>query len=182
MTDFERYRQPPLSSARLSLEPLTTAHAELLHAPLCDSALYEYLPGEPPASVEALRQRYQRLEARRSPDGSQLWLNWATRIRDGGYVGLVEATVHDDATTQIAYFVFRAFQRQGFAREAIESVLSHLQSDIGVREARALVDTRNAASWRLLERLSFWRTRTIKDADHFKGAPSDEFEYVRALT
>ena len=41
----------------------------------------------------------------------------------------------------------------------------------------ALVDTRNEASWRLLEALGFKRNGTIKNADHFKGKPSDECVY-----
>lgn len=89
--------------------------------------------------------------------------------------------MHGDATADIAYFVFRAFQRQGLAAEAVDAVLKHLKAAVGLREARALLDTRNEASWRLLERLGFRRARLIKNADHFKGAPSDEFEYVREL-
>jgi ribosomal-protein-alanine N-acetyltransferase len=77
--------------------------------------------------------------------------------------------------------VFTPFQRQGFAAEAVEAVLAHLKKDAGVREARALLDTRNEASWRLMERLGFRRDRTIKDADQFKGASSDEYEYLREL-
>jgi [ribosomal protein S5]-alanine N-acetyltransferase len=170
-----------LATQRLILEPLRAAHAEHLLAPLSDSALYTYLPGDPPASIEALRERYARLEARRSPNGRELWLNWAGRQHNGAYVGLTEATVHADATAHVAYFVFRDYQRQGFAAEAVDGVLRHLKDTLGVREARALLDTRNEASWRLMERLGFQRVRLIKNADHFKGAPSDEYEYARAL-
>ena len=181
MLDSERYQPPPIQSARLSLEPLIAAHADVLHAPLSDPALYTFLPGDPPKSVEALRVRYQRLETLRSPDGSELWLNWAVRKIGGDYVGLVEATVRADASAHFAYFVLRPFQRQGFAAEAVEAVLIHLQRDLGLRQARALLDTRNETSWRLLERLGFRRARTISGADHFKGAASDEYEYVREL-
>jgi ribosomal-protein-alanine N-acetyltransferase len=102
-------------------------------------------------------------------------------LAEGAYVGLVEATVHSDLTVHVAYFVFRAYQRQGLAGEGVGAVLGHLKEALGVREARALLDTRNEASWRLMERLGFQRVRLIKDADHFKGASSDEFEYARAL-
>jgi ribosomal-protein-alanine N-acetyltransferase len=179
---FDQYKSPFIATQRLILEPLSAGHADALFAPLSDTALYAYLPGKPPSSVEALRERYQRLEKRRSPDGTQLWLNWAGRQHNGAYVGLVEATVLADATAQIAYFVFGPFQRQGFAAEAVAAVLAHLKNDAGVREVRALLDTRNEASWRLMERLGFRRARVIKDADHFKGASSDEYEYARALT
>ena len=181
MLDFERYQPPPIQSARLCLEPLIAAHADVLHAPLSDAALYAFLPGDPPKSVEALRERYERLERRRSLDGSELWLNWAVRKTGGDYVGLVEATVRADASAHVAYFVFSPFQRQGFAAETVEAVLINLQRDLGLRQARALLDTRNDASWRLLERLGFRRERLIKAVDYFKGAPSDEYEYVCEL-
>lgn len=181
MSGFGAYAPSLLHTSRLTLEPLLAAHADQLYAPLSDPQLYTYLPSDPPVSVDALRERYARLEARRSPDGSQLWLNWAARLADGAYVGLVEATVHADATAHVAYFVFRPYQRQGFAGEGVSAVLGHLKDVLGVREARALLDTRNEASWRLMERLGFQRVRLIKDADHFRGASSDEYEYVRAL-
>jgi RimJ/RimL family protein N-acetyltransferase len=178
---FERYTPPYLATQRLILEPLTAGHAADLFAPLSDSALYTYLPADPPISADALRERYRRLEARRSPDGKELWLNWTGRLHNGAYVGLVEVTVHADATAHLAYFVFSKFQRQGFAAELVEAALTHLKNEAGVREARALLDTRNEASWRLLGRLGFRRARTIKDADSFKGSSSDEYEYAREL-
>ncbi len=178
---FDRYMSRFVATQRLMLEPLGAGHAERLFSLLSDPALYTFLPGDPPVSVEALHERYERLEWRRSPDGKELWLNWAARQESGTYVGLVEATVRADASAQIAYFVFHPFQRQGFAAEAVEAVVMHLKNDIGVETARALLDTRNEASWRLLERLGFKRTRTIKNADHFKGSSSDEFEYMRDL-
>ncbi len=181
MIAFDRYASPFIATERLTLEPRGALHAERLFASFSDPELYTFLPGDPPLSLEAMRERYQRLETRRSTDGKALWLNWAARQESGTYVGVVEATVHADASAHVAYFVFRPFQRQGFAAEVVEAVLAHLKNDVGVETARALLDTRNEASWRLLERLRFKRDRTIKNADHFKGSKSDEYEYVRDL-
>jgi RimJ/RimL family protein N-acetyltransferase len=44
------------------------------------------------------------------------------------------------------------------------------------------VDTRNVASWMLLESLGFHRAATIKNADEFKGSVSREHEYELAST
>jgi len=178
---FDLYAPTSIATSRLTLEPLGAAHAERLFEPFCDPALYKFLPGDPPASLDAMRERYRRLEMRRSPDGEQLWLNWAVKHRSAAYAGLVEATVNKDASAHIAYFTFRDFQRQGFATEAVEAVLMGLKNDVGVERALALVDTRNERSWRLLERLGFKRQKLIKDADEFKGSSSDEYEYARDL-
>jgi ribosomal-protein-alanine N-acetyltransferase len=69
-----------LQTARLTLEPQCAAHAAAMFAVLSDPAIYEY-ENAPPASVDALRARYAFLEGRRSPDGSQQWLNWVARLR-----------------------------------------------------------------------------------------------------
>lgn len=182
VTRYDKYKPPRLRAQRFWLEPLTAEeHAARLFAPLSDPKLYEFIPGGPPASAQALWDRYTRLQTRRSPDRSELWLNWAVKSTDREYVGLVEATVKKDASAQVAYFIFVPHQRHGFGAKAVTLVIEHLVQDLGIKVARALVDTRNIASQRLLKRVGFERKRTIKDADHFKGATSDEYEYELRL-
>ena len=53
----------------------------------------------PPDDVEVLRERFERWEQRRSPDGAELWLNWAVRLREERRaIGVLQATVADDET------------------------------------------------------------------------------------
>ena len=82
-----------LTTDRLVLEPLTRGHAEVMYEVLGDPGLYAYLDDGPPPSLDHLRGVYRQLEARVSPDGSELWLNWAVCLRGGGTVGFVQATV-----------------------------------------------------------------------------------------
>lgn len=177
MLDFNRYTPRRITQARLALEPLCAAHADEMFEPLSNPAHYTFIPQEPPASLKILRERYERLESRRSPNGRELWLNWAIRLATGEAAGLVQATGFPDGKASIAYELFAAFQGKGFATDAVRAALSHLRDDAGLIEARALADTRNVKSIALLERLGFLRTRMIKDADFFKGATSDEYEY-----
>jgi ribosomal-protein-alanine N-acetyltransferase len=108
-------------------------------------------------TLAGLRERYQRLESRRSPDGQELWLNWALERReDDRPVGLVQATVpilHSYA--DIAYVLGRAFWGRGLAIGAVDAMLDFLRVELHVRTARASVDSRNLPSVRLLERLGF---------------------------
>ena len=167
-----------LKTRRLLLEPLTVAHAAELYEHLLDRRLYTFIPQDPPASGRALADRYGKLAARRSPDGGEAWLNWAVRERETGrYVGTLEATVEGDRTASIAYTVFVPYQRMGFASEGCERMVSHLFRDCGASNIVAEVDTRNAASIALVESLGFGRVSLRKDADHFKGASSDEYRY-----
>jgi [ribosomal protein S5]-alanine N-acetyltransferase len=167
-----------LETRRLLLEPLNAAHAAELYEHLLDRRLYTFIPQDPPASEWALADRYRKLAARRSPDGSEAWLNWAVRERETGrYVGTLEATVEGDRRASIAYTVFVPYQRMGFAFEGCERVLGHLFGDYGVQVVVAEIDIRNTPSIALVESLGFGRVSLQKDADHFKGASSDEYRY-----
>ena len=70
-----------LFTADLTLEPLVAGHAEAMFELLSAPDLYRYLDYGPPPSLDHLRGVYEDLEARVSPDGSQLWLNWVIRPR-----------------------------------------------------------------------------------------------------
>ncbi|MBA2753015.1 MAG: GNAT family N-acetyltransferase [Chloroflexia bacterium] len=169
---------PVLETPRLRLEPLVPAHATETFGPLGDERLYRFIPGNPPANLAALEARYGLLSGRRSPDDTQGWLNWVMRRRDSGEpVGTLEATVYPDRSSSIAYVVFVRHQRRGLATEGVARMVEHLVVDHGITLLVAEVDTRNAASVGLLDRLRFSRVATVRDADHFKGTPSDEFRY-----
>jgi [ribosomal protein S5]-alanine N-acetyltransferase len=172
--------EAPLLTPRLALAPLRAEHAALLFESLQDPRLYTYIPDDPPDSLQALEARYQRWERRASPDGHEVWLNWAAQSRaTGEWVGTFQATIMEDREALLAYMIFTPFQRQGFAREGCLRVIEHLVEGYGV-EVAAEIDTRNAASIALVESLGFRLVATTYEADTFKGAVSDEHRYERA--
>jgi RimJ/RimL family protein N-acetyltransferase len=177
---FDVYRAPFLQGGRLTLEPLTAWHGESLFAHLKEPLLYTFIPKEPPIAAGEVMRRFEALETRRSPDGRELWLNWAVRLTQGGYAGLAEATVLPGGEATIAYWVFLPFQRQGIGRESVAMMLDHLR-DIGVAEAIAFIDTRNAASIRLVEALGFVRATTRVMREKVRGRWIDDHEYRKLL-
>jgi [ribosomal protein S5]-alanine N-acetyltransferase len=167
-----------LETPRLFLEPILPAHAARLNEQLQDERLYRFIPQDPPATLQALEDRYDFLSTRRSPDGREAWLNWAVRERTSGdYAGTLEAPVHDNRTATVAYMVFVPRQRRGFAAEACGRLLTHLFQNYRVGMVAAKIDTRNVASIALVESLGFERVAFHKDTDHFKGSSSDEYRY-----
>jgi len=145
-----------LTTPRLSLEPLTREHAPELFAALSDPAIYRYIEEKPPVSLDALAERYARLESRKSADGREHWLNWAVReIASGAAVGFVQATAFKDRSAFVAYVIAPAYQKRGFAREATAAMNDELRASYNVRRFRASVDPRNAASIALLVALGF---------------------------
>ena len=185
-----------LNTSRLSLEPLTPAHAPLMYAGFAEPDLYRWINAEPPVSVDDLKLRFERIANPYAPRG-ELWLNWALRrmgppgrpkgeyrsaeregdsMTDSVYVGLVEATVRPDRIVFLAYYVFTAHARQGFAREACTAVIEHLWRAYDAAEVRADIDFRNVPSRCLVESLGFVR-RARNIVTTLRGAPSVDCRY-----
>jgi RimJ/RimL family protein N-acetyltransferase len=124
-----------------------------MFAVLGDPRIYEH-ENAPPRSLEWLRERFSKLESRRSPDGSEEWLNWVARLETGEAIGYVQATVSPGAAL-IAYEFASAWWGRGFAREAVEAMIAELAGHYAVRELSAVLKASNDRSRRLLERLAF---------------------------
>ena len=147
-----------LQTERLDLEPLVPSHAKVLFPHLRDPSLYAFLDSEAPKSVVILETQYRRWEPRRSPDGTQAWLNWAARLRGGDYIGWFQATVHENRRADLAYLVFLAHQRQGYAFEACQSIIKYFGREHDVRTIRTTIDKRNASSIALARKLGLTQT------------------------
>jgi [ribosomal protein S5]-alanine N-acetyltransferase len=167
-----------IQTPNLRLEPLRKDHAALLLKPLSDAQLYALMPQDQPQCLEDLERRYAFLELGKSPDGKEHWLNWAIfNRRTDEPLGMFQATVRDDAPSDIAYIVFAAHWRQGIAKEAGVALINHVFSQYPTLLLAANMDTRNVASIMLVESLGFERRVFIPNADAFKGMNSDEFRY-----
>lgn len=168
---------------RLWLEPVRASHAGLLFATLSDPRLYRFIPTEPPASIEALAERYGRLESRHSPAGDELWLNWVMRRKltnqgMGDCIGVVQATLRAVTSAYFAYELGVDHWHQGFATEACRRIVQALFEDFGVGSLEAEVDTRHVASSALLSRLGFVQAGFRANAAFFHGETSDEYRYL----
>jgi RimJ/RimL family protein N-acetyltransferase len=136
-----------LTTDRLVLEPLRPEHADEMVGVLSDPALYSHTGGSP-ASLEELRERYERQVLGRSADGSQRWLNWILRERaTGRAAGYVQATV-EGGSADVAWVVGREFQGRGFAREGAAAMVAWLRGD-GVETITAHIHADNVASQRV---------------------------------
>jgi len=143
-----------IETAILALEPQTAAHADEMFVVLSDPAIYEY-ENEPPPSLEWLRARFAKLESRESSDGRDQWLNWVIRLRTGGLIGYVQATVHPNGRATIAYELSSAYWGRGLARRAVQAMISELVEHYQVRVLSAVLRRENLRSLGLLERLGF---------------------------
>ena len=133
--------------------------------------LYTWIDVAPPPDVHDLRERFTRIAQPYASNG-ELWLNWPLRLADGDrYVGLVEATMRPDRVVYLAYYIFTAFMRQGYGREACAAVIDHLWRAYDAVEIRADMDYRNVPSPCLVESLGFIR-RAPNGTTTLRGRPA----------
>jgi ribosomal-protein-alanine N-acetyltransferase len=164
----------PLETSRLVLEPLVLAHAEVMCELLADPLIYLHLDEPSAPALAHLRRSYAQREARESPDGKQLWLNWIVRPRGGPPVGYVQATVLSPGIAWIAYVLASKFWGRGYAVEAVQAMLTELTAAYEVRRYLATVEAANHASIRLLERLGFRRSA----GERFEGESLSPTEHL----
>jgi RimJ/RimL family protein N-acetyltransferase len=167
-----------IDTGTLRLEPQTASHADEMFVVLSDPAIYEH-ENQPPASLEWLRERFTRLETRRSADGRQQWLNWVIRLPSGELIGYVQATVLAGHRALIAYELGSAFWGRGLARRAVEAMIGELAERYGVRTLFAVLKRSNDRSLRLLKRLGF--TPAPDGSRTELGAGPDEWLMQRDL-
>jgi RimJ/RimL family protein N-acetyltransferase len=125
-----------------------------MFAVLSDPAIYEF-ENSPPTSEAWLLERFRKLESRRSPDGSELWLNWVIRLPTGQLAGYVQATVRPNDLAQVAYEMASPFWGQGLGSAAVSAMLDEVASTHNIRHFFATLKCTNLRSLRLLTRLGF---------------------------
>jgi len=167
-----------IESDGLRLEPLAVAHAAQMFEPLSAAAMYDYMPGSPPASVDALRDRYTQLARGWSANGRQRWLNWIVRLGSGKCAGFVQATIYPELTGDFAFAFAPEHWGRGVAFEACRAALPFLERDLRVSALFATVDPRNARSIRLLARLGFSEVAPA-DYPHGDTEPDDRVFRLR---
>lgn len=143
-----------LRTLRLHLVPQCAEHAEALFEVLADPQIYQH-EGQPPESLAWLRERFTRLESRRSGDGSEQWLNWVVLLKAGQTIGFVQATVQADGTAYVAYMLGSAWWGRGLASEAVAAMIDELAASHRATRLRAVLKTSNSQSLSLLQRLEF---------------------------
>jgi len=156
-----------LMGARLRLEPLRVEHAEEM-APLFDDPSLHLFIGGVPATVEELRDRYQRQVVGWSADRSQRWLNWVVRRReDGRAVGTVQATAVEDAgslVAEVAWVIAAKYQRLGYAREAARIMVTWMKQ-CGANRIVAHVHPQHDASISVARAIGLAPTTTVVDGE-----------------
>lgn len=149
-----------LETERLVLRPFEETDAEGLHACLGDEEVVRYEP------YGAMTMEECRLEAARRASDEAFW---AVCLADGTLIGNLYLSGADEfGTREIGYVFARACWHKGYATEAARRLVAYAFERLATRRIIALCDTRNAASFALMERLGMRREGEFKKNVGFK--------------
>jgi ribosomal-protein-alanine N-acetyltransferase len=174
-------RTHAIATARLDLESITPQHADEAWPHLDDPRMWTFFPSLRPKSRDHLRAIYD-LWSNPGHVKGEVRENWACRDRlTSELVGTMQATIFPaQAVAYIAYGIFAVHQRKGCGREAVAAVVAHLGDKHDVTRIYAEMDTRNDASFRLVESLGFRRAETRRAVVRGHGNDADEYLYELA--
>jgi RimJ/RimL family protein N-acetyltransferase len=107
------------------------------------------------------------------------WFQYAVeRTEDRALIGDVAVHLHENLMqAEIGFTLATAYQRMGFATEAVSAVLDRLFGVQGLHKVAGECDARNMASAALLERLGFTQEGRLRQQTYIKGEWTDDLIY-----
>ncbi|HMN28217.1 MAG TPA: GNAT family protein [Caldilineaceae bacterium] len=172
-------RSEALVAERLILRRFTAADLPRLIAYRDDPEVARYQSWSPltESSARALLAGLERSE----PGTRGEWYQFAVALKPTNeLIGDCALLVRADDTQQaeIGYTFARAFQRQGYATEAVLTLLRYMFDSLRLHRVIAQVDCRNDRSVALLERAGFRREAHCLQSFWLKGGWIDEYLYA----
>ena len=154
LEDFLAYRSDPLVVRYQSMSPMGREQAVSFIKSQAHKTLGEV-------------GGYQQIGIERRSDGKLIG-DCALKLQSG-----------EPRIAEIGYTINRHFQGQGYATEAVRALIGELFSNLEVHKVVALVDVRNPASSRVLEKLGFTREGHLRQSyyDEVDGGWFDEYWY-----
>ncbi|MEZ4836862.1 MAG: GNAT family protein [Caldilineaceae bacterium] len=169
---------PTLSTARLRLRPFSQKQTQTPSSrwkqPMCDALLGRASPWHEYAQAERFLARCQQM----AQEGSGMRLA-IERITGGSFIGWCTFMNWDPTyrSAMLGYCLDETAWGQGFATEAAGALLTWAFDSLDLNRVQSEVDTRNAASDRVLHKLGFLREGTLRENCIVNGEVSDSWVY-----
>jgi RimJ/RimL family protein N-acetyltransferase len=147
-----------LTTARLTLRPLTIADAAAAHALWTDPAVRRYLWNDEVVTLDRVREVLAASTRDFATRRYGLWGVYDTAT--GDFAGFAGCREWPEGGPELMYGLAPAWWGQGRATEAADAVLVHVFDTRGYPHVMAATDPPNQASVRVMERLGMtfdWR-------------------------
>jgi len=177
ITDHPLLARLPVAAGAVRLRALRTGDVDDFLAYRSDPEVARYQGWQPMDRDAALVFLHDAAPSPwRGGDWAQIGIARAEDDRLLGDIGLLR---EGPAQVQLGFSLARSAQGRGWAHTAVQACIDGLLVPLGMTRLRGVTDMRNAASLRLLSRLSFLQTSS--EAVVFRGEACTEVTLERCL-
>jgi RimJ/RimL family protein N-acetyltransferase len=169
---------PDITTARLTLTPLSAADAEALFAYRSLPEVARYQGWQPRTMADA--QEFIAVVASNELDTPGTWFQYGIRARGTSEL-IGDLGVHfleDGQQVELGFTLAPASQGRGFGTEAVTGVIDFVFGQLGKHRVTASVDPRNEPSLRLLRRVGMRQEAHFRQSLLFKGEWADDVVFA----
>ena len=168
----------PIETERLILRRFTIEDVGDIYQFATDPSISQHLNGFPGKSVEEIRD-YIAQQNCFSPGDLGKCFDLAVHLKaEEKVIGLVTLVTHESYQGEVGFALNTAYQRQGYATEAVCAVLEYGFIALKMHRIFARTGRQNISSWLLLERVGMRREGLFVHDHQEEGQWQDTFIYA----
>ena len=142
-----------IETERLIITEFTMDMAEAVHLNSLDEDNRRFVPDEVFETVEEAADTVGFLMGvYENGDGPLVYL---VLLKDGTYIGYVQAVPFDDGTWEVGYHIGGNYTKNGYATEAVKAFLPVIMPKLGLSKIAGICLADNKASVKVMERCGF---------------------------
>lgn len=142
-----------IETERLIITEFTMDMAEAVHLNSLDEDNRRFVPDEVFETVEDAADTLSFLMGvYQNGDGP---LVYPALLKDGTYIGYVQAVPFDDGTWEVGYHIGSRFTKKGYATEAVKAFLPIIMPKLGITRIAGICLAENKASVKVMEHCGF---------------------------
>ena len=166
-----------IETERLIITRFTMDMAEAVHLNSLDEDNRRFVPDEVFETVEEAAYTVGFLMGvYENGDGP---LVYPVLLKDGTYIGYVQAVPFDDGTWEIGYHIGANYTKRGFATEAVNAFLPVIMPRFGLDRIKGICLADNKASQKVMERCGF--IKEYEGPGPYQGAQRNICRYYYSL-
>lgn len=166
-----------IETERLIITEFTMDMAEAVHLNSLDEDNRRFVPDEVFETVEEAADTVGFLMGvYANGDGP---LVYPALLKDGTYIGYVQAVPFDDGTWEVGYHVGERYTKKGYATEAVKAFLPVIMPKLGITRIAGICLAENKASVKVMERCGF--AKEYEGVGPYQGQEREICKYAFTL-
>lgn len=154
-----------IETARLTITKFDKSMVEAVHINSLDEDNRRFVPDEVFETIEDAAETVEFLMG--VYEGGDGPLVYPVLLKDGTYIGYVQAVPFEDGTWEIGYHIGGNYTKQGYATEAVNAFLPIIMEQIGITQIAGICLAENKASVKVMERCGF--TKLYEGVGNYQG-------------